>query len=196
MSCFDSTHAPVATAARAAGTGLVSTSTRPDIPGMLHLEREARDWSTSNEYKYSYRIILLLLLYVYFSRAHPRFPSKFRRRRLHDFFYLYRKLAKILVGRQFSFLSGKQVHFKKRTFANTLFRKHKKRKTINTTAMVDLNLTCGQPQPCTFNDSPRNRATHLVGGIRWTRQQSVVASRKHNSRGVFDNCTFPTTSSI
>ena len=29
---------------------------------MLHLEREARDWSTYNEYWY--RIILLLLLYV------------------------------------------------------------------------------------------------------------------------------------
>ena len=94
--CFDSTHAPVATAARAAGTGLVSMSTRPDIPGMLHLEREARDCSTYNEY--SYRIILLLLLYVYCSRAHPRFPSEFRRRRLQDFCYLYRKLTKILVG--------------------------------------------------------------------------------------------------
>ena len=116
--CFDSTHAPVATAARAAATGLVSMSTRPDIPSMLHLEREARDWSTYNEY--SYRIILLLLLYVYCSRAHPRFPSKFRRRRLQDFFYLYRKLTKILVGRQFSFLCGRQVHFLKRTFANTL----------------------------------------------------------------------------
>ena len=30
MSCFDLTHAPVATAARAAATGLVSMSTRPD----------------------------------------------------------------------------------------------------------------------------------------------------------------------
>ena len=69
MSCFNSTHAPVATAARAAGTGLVSMSTRPDIPGMLHLEREARNWSTYNEY--SYRIILLLLLlYVYIVVAH------------------------------------------------------------------------------------------------------------------------------
>ena len=86
MSCFDSTHAPVATAARAAGTGLVRVSTRPDIPGMLHLEREARDWSMYNEY--SYRIILLLLLYVYCSRAHPHFPSQFRGRRLQDFFYL------------------------------------------------------------------------------------------------------------
>ena len=86
MSCFNSTHAPVATAARAAGTGLVSMSTRPDIQGMLHQEREARDWSTYNEY--SYRIILLLLLYVYCSRAHPHFPSQFRRRRLQDFFYL------------------------------------------------------------------------------------------------------------
>ena len=57
MSCFDSTHAPAATAPRAAGTGLVSMSTRPDIPGMLHLEREALDWSTYNEY--SYRTILL-----------------------------------------------------------------------------------------------------------------------------------------
>ena len=36
---------------------------------MLHLEREARDWSTYNEY--SYRIILLLLLYlVYIVVAH------------------------------------------------------------------------------------------------------------------------------
>ena len=108
--CFDLTHAPVATTARAAATGLVSMSTRPDIPGMLHLEREARDWSTYNEY--SYRIILLLLYkYVYCSRAHPHFPSQFRRRRLQDFFYLYRKLTKILVGRQFSFLCGRQVHF-------------------------------------------------------------------------------------
>ena len=53
VSCFDSTHSPVATAARAAATGLVSMSTRPDIPGMLHLEREARDWSTYNEYSTS-----------------------------------------------------------------------------------------------------------------------------------------------
>ena len=30
--CFDLTHAPVATAARAAATGLVSMSTRPDPP--------------------------------------------------------------------------------------------------------------------------------------------------------------------
>ena len=108
MSCFDLTHAPVETAARAAATGLVSMSTRPDIPGMLYLEREARDWSTYNEY--SYRIILLLL-YVYCSRAHPHFPSQFRRRRLQDFVYLYRKHTKILVGRQFTFVCGKQVNF-------------------------------------------------------------------------------------
>ena len=31
-SCFDLTHAPVATEARAAATGLVSMSTRPDPP--------------------------------------------------------------------------------------------------------------------------------------------------------------------
>ena len=36
---------------------------------MLHLEREARDWSTHNEY--SYRIKLLLLLCIYCSRAYP-----------------------------------------------------------------------------------------------------------------------------
>ena len=99
---------------------VVSMSTRPDIPSMLHLEREARDWSTYNEY--SYRIILLLLYkYVYCSRAHPRFPSKFRRRRLQDFFDLYRKLTKILVGRQFSFLCGRQDLG---TFLKTYFRKH------------------------------------------------------------------------
>ena len=79
MSYFDSTHAPVATAARAAGTGFVSMSTRPDIPGMLHLEREARDWSTYNEY--SYRIIMLLLLCVYCSRAHPHCLLLRRRRK-------------------------------------------------------------------------------------------------------------------
>ena len=33
MSCFDLTHAPVATAARAASTGLVSMSTRPNPEG-------------------------------------------------------------------------------------------------------------------------------------------------------------------
>ena len=33
MSCFGLTHAPVATAARAAATGLVSMSTRPDPEG-------------------------------------------------------------------------------------------------------------------------------------------------------------------
>ena len=82
MSCFDLTHAPAATASRAAATGLVSMSTRPDIPGMLHLEREARDWSTYNEHSYR----MLLLLYVYCSRAHPHFPSQFRRRRPKDIF--------------------------------------------------------------------------------------------------------------
>ena len=35
MSCFDLTHAPVATAARAAATGLVSMSTRPDPEGSV-----------------------------------------------------------------------------------------------------------------------------------------------------------------
>ena len=33
MSCFDLTHAPVATTARAAAAGLVSMSTRPDPEG-------------------------------------------------------------------------------------------------------------------------------------------------------------------
>ena len=33
MSCFDLTHVPVATAARAVATGLVSMSTRPDPEG-------------------------------------------------------------------------------------------------------------------------------------------------------------------
>ena len=32
--CFDLTHAPVAMAARAAATGLVSMSTRPDPEGL------------------------------------------------------------------------------------------------------------------------------------------------------------------
>ena len=53
---------------------------------MLHLELGALDWSTYNEY--SYRIILLLLLlYVLFFRAHPYFPSQFRKRRLQRFFF-------------------------------------------------------------------------------------------------------------
>ena len=108
MSCFDSTHAPVATAARAAAPGLVSMSTRPDIPGMLHLEREARDWSTYNEY--SYRLILLLLLYVYCSRAHPHFPSQFRRRRLQDFLTSSANTPKSWwEGNLFFLAEGKQI---------------------------------------------------------------------------------------
>ena len=89
------------------------------VPGarvMLHLERDARDWCTYNEY--SYRIILVLLLYVYCSRAHPHIPSRFRRRRLQDFVYLQRKHTKNLGG-QFTFFSGRQVNFQKRIFANT-----------------------------------------------------------------------------
>ena len=57
------------------------------------------------------RIILLLLLYVHCSRAHPHFPSQFRRRLLQDFVYVDRKHTKNLVGRQFTFISGRQVNF-------------------------------------------------------------------------------------
>ena len=85
---------------------------------MLHLEREARGWSTYNEY--SYRIVLLLLLYVCCSRAHPHFPSQFRRRRLQDLVHLWPKHTKYWVGRQFTFFSGRQANFYKRIFANTL----------------------------------------------------------------------------
>ena len=42
MSCFDLTHAPVATAARAAATGLVSMSTRPDPKGSGTVEIATR----------------------------------------------------------------------------------------------------------------------------------------------------------
>ena len=42
MSCFDLTHAPVATAARAAATGLVSMSTRPDREGSGTVEIATR----------------------------------------------------------------------------------------------------------------------------------------------------------
>ena len=42
MSCFDLTHAPVATAARAAATGLVSMSTRPDPEGLGTVEIATR----------------------------------------------------------------------------------------------------------------------------------------------------------
>ena len=42
MSCFDFTHAPVATAARAAATGLVSMSTRPDPEGSGTVEIAAQ----------------------------------------------------------------------------------------------------------------------------------------------------------
>ena len=55
--------------------------------------------------------LLLLLLYVYCSRAHPHFPSQFRRCRLQDFVYLDRKHTKNLVGRQFTFFSGRQGNF-------------------------------------------------------------------------------------
>ena len=42
MSCFDLTHAPVATAARAAATGLVSMSNRPDLEGSGTVEIATR----------------------------------------------------------------------------------------------------------------------------------------------------------
>ena len=42
MSCFDLTHAPVASAARAAATGLVSMSTRPDPEGSGTVEIATR----------------------------------------------------------------------------------------------------------------------------------------------------------
>ena len=42
MSCFDLTHAPVATAARAAATGLVTMSTRPDPEGSGTVEIATR----------------------------------------------------------------------------------------------------------------------------------------------------------
>ena len=42
MSCFDLTHAPVATAARAAATGFVSMSTRPDPEGSDTVEIATR----------------------------------------------------------------------------------------------------------------------------------------------------------
>ena len=114
---FDSTHAPVATAARAAATGLVSMSTRPDTPGMLHLERVARDWSTYNEY--SYRIILLLLLHVYCSRAHPHFPSQFRGP--------CRIFLPLLIAQTQQNPDGKAIYFfmrKASKFLETYFRKH------------------------------------------------------------------------
>ena len=116
--CFDSTHATAATAARAAGTGLVSMSTRPDIPGMLHLEREARDWSTYNEY--SYRIILLLLPYVYCSRAHPHlFPFSISEASPAGFF--------LPLAQTHQNPGGKAIYFfmrKASTFFKTYFGKH------------------------------------------------------------------------
>ena len=42
MSCFDLTHAPVATRARAAATGPVSMSTRPDPEGSDTVEIATR----------------------------------------------------------------------------------------------------------------------------------------------------------
>ena len=42
MSCFDLTHAAVATAARAAASGLVSMSTRPDPEGSGTVEIATR----------------------------------------------------------------------------------------------------------------------------------------------------------
>ena len=45
--CFDLTHAPVATAARAAATGPVSMSTRPDPEGSDTVEMATRRLSSS-----------------------------------------------------------------------------------------------------------------------------------------------------
>ena len=50
MSCFDLTHAPVATAARAAATGLVSMSTRPDSEGSDTVEIGTRRWVNELSY--------------------------------------------------------------------------------------------------------------------------------------------------
>ena len=47
MSCFDLTHAPVATAARAAATGFVSMSTRPDPEGSGTVEISHPEMSSS-----------------------------------------------------------------------------------------------------------------------------------------------------
>ena len=84
---------------------------------MLHLKREARDWSTYNEY--SYRIILLLLLYVYCSRAHPHFPSQFWRRRMQDLV--------LPLAQTHKKLGRKAIYFFQRNaskFLETYFRKH------------------------------------------------------------------------
>ena len=57
MSCFDLTHAPVAATARAAATGLVSMSTRPDPEGSDTVEIATRRCP---------RLRFLLLLYSIF----------------------------------------------------------------------------------------------------------------------------------
>ena len=55
MSCFDLTHAPVATTARAAAIGPVSMSTRPDPEGSDTVEIVAKfflgDYSSNRVYQ-------------------------------------------------------------------------------------------------------------------------------------------------
>ena len=64
--CFDLTHAPVATAARAAATGLVSMSTRPDL--VLPLRIGSTDVYVTPNLRQILRVALLNRTYqqVYF----------------------------------------------------------------------------------------------------------------------------------
>ena len=54
--CFDLTHAPVATAACAAATGLVSMSTRPDPEGSGTVEIATRSIEASLTHPHSYAV--------------------------------------------------------------------------------------------------------------------------------------------
>ena len=81
---------------------------------MLHLEGEARDWSTYNEYSYNTAVAIIIaalphtpisLLSFGGVGCRVSFTSSANRK---------------MVGRQFTFFSGRQVIFFQCIFANTL----------------------------------------------------------------------------
>ena len=55
--------------------------------------------------------------------AHPHLLPQCRRRRLHDLVYLVRNHTKIMIGREFTFCSGRKLNFCKTLFRTLLDKK-------------------------------------------------------------------------
>ena len=68
----------------------------------------------------SSRTILFVFVVCLVCRiASPHFPYHFRRRRLQDFVYFYRKHTETMRGRELTFLSGRKVYIYFTSIANT-----------------------------------------------------------------------------